>query len=238
MMKIVVLTTETLHHAYFVKKLSETHELANVVVETDVHAPNFEIRHEFEVIRETYEEDHFFGKQKKLIKDFATTFQIGSVNSGTAVEHIKSVDPDVIVVFGTGLLKKDVLSICPEGTINLHGGDPEKYRGLDSHLWSVYHDDYSSIVCTLHRVNASLDDGEIILRSPVELRKDMQLYELRRFNTEACVMLVLSALDMFSRFGRFISTPQRAKGRYYSFMPSPLKDICVRKFRNYTAGIA
>jgi methionyl-tRNA formyltransferase len=237
-MKIVVLTTETLHHAYFVQKLSENYELASVIVETDVYTPNFDIRHEFEAIRETYEEDHFFGKQKKVIKDFAATFQIGSVNSGPAVEHIASVDPDVIVVFGTGLLKKDVLSICPDGIMNLHGGDPERYRGLDSHLWSVYHDDYSSIVCTLHRVNASLDDGAIILRTPVEMRKNMQLYELRRFNTEACITLVLSALDMFSRFGRFISTPQREKGRYYSFMPSPLKDICVRKFRNYTAGIA
>ena len=46
--------------------------------------------------------------------------------------------------------------------INLHGGDPEKYRGLDSHLWSIYHEDWASLVSTLHVVSKDLDAGDSI----------------------------------------------------------------------------
>lgn len=233
-MKLVFLTTQTPHHTFFIKEILNHHEISGVIVETAIYAPSFEIQHEFESVREDYERNCFFGGESKTIQDFVEPVFVASVNDKKTIKYIESIEPDAIVVFGTGLLKKDIINTCPNGIINLHGGDPERYRGLDSHLWSIYHDDFSSIVCTLHRVNEALDDGEIVLQMPVAIHRDMQLFELRRFNTENCVMLVLAALDMFGRFGRFISHPQRRKGRYYSFMPSPLKDICVKKFNSYT----
>ena len=32
----------------------------------------------------------------------------------------------------------------------------QKYRGLDSHYWSIYHKDFESLVTTLHRVTPIL----------------------------------------------------------------------------------
>ena len=57
-----------------------------------------------------------------------------------------------------------MISIFENKIFNLHGGDPEKYRGLDSHYWSIYHNDFKSLITTLHKVRPILDTGEIVLQ--------------------------------------------------------------------------
>ena len=141
------------------------------------------------------------------------------------------------IVFGTGKVSKQVIQVCPNGIINLHGGNPEEYRGLDSHLWAIYHHDFSGLVTTLHRINEELDDGDIILQMPIQLRPDMGLHELRRYNTDVCIEMVLSAFDMFNRQGYMIDRPQQKRGRYYSFMPSVIKEICLKYFNQYVVNL-
>ena len=117
--------------------------------------------------------------------------------------------------------------------INLHGGDPEKYRGLDSHLWSIYHEDWASLVSTLHVVSKDLDAGDIIEKRSIDLLKTKDLYSLRAANTLNCINMSLLALDYFKNKGTFQLSPQTQKGRYYSFMPTVLKEVCVKKFCKY-----
>ena len=47
---------------------------------------------------------------------------------------------------------------------NLHGGNPEEFRGLDSHYWSIYHNNFNLYSC-LHKLSYKLDDGDIIFLS-------------------------------------------------------------------------
>ncbi len=142
--------------------------------------------------------------------------------------------PDALVVFGTGRLGEAVIGLSPDAAVNLHGGDPEDYRGLDTHLWAIYHGDFPSLVTTLHRLAPTLDSGEIIQSLPLPLERGMALHELRRVNTEICLRLTLAALDDFKRRGRFVGRQQRRIGRYYSFMPAVLKPLCVERFARHT----
>jgi len=157
-----------------------------------------------------------------------------TVNDETVVNEVSGLKPDIILVFGTGLLRKPIIKSCLKGMLNFHGGDPERYRGLDSHLWAIYHREYVSLVTTLHEVNPELDDGKILLRSRLPVTKNMPLLGLRAINTEVCVNLAIASLAEYERLGHFISCPQTTKGRYYSFMPTPLKDICVHRFAHFT----
>ncbi|MFQ5651443.1 MAG: formyltransferase family protein [bacterium] len=237
LMRIAVLTTETTHHTFFVRELGKVFPELCVVVEQQTLSPRFETHHPFEHEREEYERRVFFDGNGTTLADIARPFLVDSVNDPRALEHLTRLKPDVMVVFGTGIIREELLRLASPNMVNLHGGDPEAYRGLDSHLWAIYHRDYSNLITTLHYVNKDLDDGEIILQAPIRLFPGMRLHELRRFNTEVCVQLVVSALDMYARFGRFISRPQRSSGRYYSFMPAVLKDICVKRFESYTAKL-
>ena len=149
---------------------------------------------------------------------------------------LKKENPDMVLVFGTGLLKEHLIRVCPNNTYNLHGGDPESYRGLDSHLWAIYHRDFSSLVTTLHRLDTSLDTGDIILQGQIPLTQGMGLYMLRAVNTQLCVQLAVATIDMCSRYGNVVSRRQRQAGRYYSSMPSTLKSICCKNFEKYING--
>tara|TARA_Y100000816_G_C26094272_1_gene578757 strand:+ start:195 stop:905 length:711 start_codon:yes stop_codon:yes gene_type:complete len=236
-MKIVILTTNTPHHIFFVNKLSKNYKLNKIIVETSHIKPDFDTFHPFEKIRDEYENDILLNNQQIGFKDFASTEFYNSVNQKESVVEIKAISPDIIITFGTGIIKKDLINICPNGFINLHGGDPQFYRGLDSHLWAIYHKDFLQLVVTLHRLNSFLDDGEIIAKSKIELNKESNLFSLRAENTKICIDLVLMALNTFLKNNNFNSSPQRMKGRYYSFMPSALKEICLNNFNKYVSKL-
>ena len=90
---------------------------------------------------------------------------------------------------------------------------------------------------TLHWVEPTLDTGAIVDRQPLPLSKDMPLSDLRRVATELTVKMAISALREHAENGEILSTPQRRRGRYYSYMPAVLKDICVRNFERHTAAL-
>lgn len=236
-MKAVVLTTDTLHHTYFLQELNKEFPVDTVLVERNILPAPFETHHPFEDIREDYERRVFFQDKPVLLKDVANIAEVGSVNDPESVSYLREIAPDVIIVFGTGRISHEVIQICPDTIINLHGGDPEQYRGLDSHLWAIYHHDFGALMVTLHHLNERLDDGAIILQAEVPLKTGIEIYELRRYNTETCVVLTTSALSVFNRQGRFVSRPQSKCGRYYSFMPAVLKEICRVHFKEYTTKL-
>jgi len=236
-MKIVILTTETLHHTYFIKEISEKYPIEKVLIERDSLHAKFETNHPFEDVREEYEKKNFFNGKKVSLNNVSDTFETKTVNEPNAISFLKDLSPDIMISFGTGKISKEVIQICPDGIINLHGGNPEEYRGLDSHLWAIYNNDFDNFDVVAHRVNKNLDCGAIILQKPIKIFKSMKLYELRRYNTEICVELVLSAIYIYKKHGHFISHTQKKLGKYYSFMPTEKKEICVNRFNKYTEGI-
>jgi methionyl-tRNA formyltransferase len=100
-------------------------------------------------------------------------------------------------------------------------------------MWAIYHQEFEKLIVTLHRLNSRLDDGEIIQQAQIKLDKNSRIIKLRAENTKLCVQLTLSALLSYNKLGYFISKPQKRKGLYYSFMPSNLKEVCVKNFEQY-----
>lgn len=232
-MKYAILTTPTLHHLYFVQSLSELSPPALIINENNSFKPNFDTFHAFEAEREDYELKFWFNQGKPDFQDFAPVQDVESINQVQVMDSLIQLQPDLIIVFGTGKIKPELISLFPNKIFNLHGGDPQTYRGLDSHLWAIYHGDFSGLVTTLHRLNSVLDDGDIVLQSDIELEKNLPLYALRQRNTEVCVCLSRALLALQGQ-NTIVSYQQRAKGRYYSFMPSCLKSVCLKKFEKYT----
>jgi len=233
-----VLTTETLHHAHFVRALAAVCPVSCVVIERAAPAAGFETRHAFEDLRDAHESAVWFGGQTPTIAEFAETVAVDSVNDGRCAEVIRATGAEMVVVFGTRKIQPEVIGRCPDGFVNLHGGNPERYRGLDSHLWAIYHSDFDGLVTTLHRVAPALDTGDIVGQGPVPVRKGMGLHELRAANTEVCIRLTAEAIRQRRESGRLGARPLRARGRYYSAMPAVLKDGCVTRFARYTDGLS
>jgi methionyl-tRNA formyltransferase len=160
------------------------------------------------------------------------------MNEPAAIAGLESVAPEVLLVFGTGRLRPEVFARARVACLNLHGGNPEHYRGLDSHLWAIYHGDWDNLVSTLHHVDPELDTGDIVAQSQIRLDRTSRLPELRAANTQACLDLSLLALESLAARGRVPARRQVQRGRYYSFMPAVLKEECARKFARHVATLS
>lgn len=233
-MRVAVLTTQTSHHAHFVRSLAETHDVVGVLCETEAVKPRIHTEHPFEAERDAFETEQWFGGSVPDISAFAPCHRHASLNSDAAVRDLKGLSPDAAIVFGTGRLSEAVIDLLPGRLVNLHGGNPEEYRGLDTHLWAVYHGDFGSLQTCVHYVVPRLDTGRVLNIEPIPLHRGMELHELRKANTEVCVGLARHIMDFFGEGGVQVVRPMNRIGRYYSFMPTCLKELCVEKFRRHT----
>ena len=232
-MRIAILTTQTPHHARYVQAMDDAHDVAGVLLETTAAAAPFDTAHPFEQARDAFECETWFLGKEPIIADLAPTRSFSSLSHPDAAKALADMQADVAVVFGTGKLAGPILNVLPHRLLNLHGGDPQDYRGLDTHLWAVYHSDFGAIVSCLHFVEPDLDTGAVLEVKTVPLRKGMELHELRHANTETCIDITHTALRGFEPGNMLRVTPQQRRGRYYSFMPAVLKEICVTKFRRH-----
>jgi len=229
-MKLTLLTTDTPHHRFFAWRLHERYPLRSIWLERRCGRAPFPTAHPFEDRREAYERAVLLAGAPDDLRDLCEVHEVESMNATGPARALAVEGPEVLLVFGTGKLTPSVFGTARIACLNLHGGHPEHYRGLDSHLWAIYHGDWDSLVTTLHHVDATLDTGDIVLQTALRFERSTELHELRATNTRACLALSLLALDGLSATGQLPSRRQVQRGRYYSFMPAVLKEECVRKF--------
>ena len=232
-MNTVLLTTFTCHHSYFAAAVRDEFPWRAIFLENDKTHSFSKAHHGFEKAQYEYERRELGGGLWDSMNDIAPTKTFPCLNDAECVAALRALNPEVVIVFGTGRLKPSVIEVASRACLNLHGGDPEEYRGLDSHLWAIYHQDWRSLITTLHHVDSRLDTGDIVLQEQLRLSRHVKLYELRAVNTRACVNLVLMALDSLHRRGWLPRRCQRRHGRYYSSMPRELKKVCARKFNKH-----
>lgn len=236
-MNIVLLTTDTTHHKYFAWRLNERFPLRAVFLETRSARPRFDTSHPFELQRDQYEREELLADCSQPIQVIAETHSFDSMNDAPCIRLLRDLAPEVVMVFGTGKLSPSVIETATAASFNLHGGNPEEYRGLDSHLWTIYHCDYDNLVSTLHCVDIELDTGDIILQTRLALTQGTQLHELRAISTRELLGMSQSALHSLQSSGRLETRRQMKRGRYYSFMPAVLKEECVSKFARHVARL-
>jgi len=236
-MQVVLLTTATPHHLYYAWQMRQANALSAIVVETEGVRFSFSTEHPYEQERDRYEHEALLLEAPKSLDEVAPVLRCTNVNTPPALDELRLLRPDVLMIFGAGRVSREVTSIPTTACLNLHGGNPEAYRGLDSHLWAIYHRDFSNLISTLHFVAPELDSGEIVFSAGLPILPGTGLYQLRAINTRVCVDLSLLAVRALKDGLPLPSRPQHARGRYYSAMPTVLKEDCLAKFAHYTARL-
>lgn len=231
-MRLVVLTTDTPCHAQFVADTMHMHrDSTHVIWEKERPLAPWWAEHELDRHRDQYEKERFGLDQRVL----GVGCDVENVNGRVGL--ITRMRPDVVIVYGTGKLSPEVIATCPQ-MFNLHGADAEMYRGLDGAYWAIYWGDFDAIAVTLHRVEPTLDTGEIVSKRKIPLRPGMGVHELRAEAALLCNEMVADLLDDIEH-GRLKTRPQRGrKARYFSFMPACLKSHVERKFKEHVNGMA
>ena len=232
-MKVLILTTKTNHHLYFLHQLSlyRRLDLFSVFEKKSIKF-NFKTEHKLDDLRNSYEYS-ILSKKKIKYSLLSKKKEVWDINSKTSITLIKKFSPDIIISYGVGKIREDFLNNFQKKTFNLHGGNPEYYRGLDSFLWAIYHKDFKNFYVTLHEVNKTFDSGGVIYKKKLTFNRKTNIYNLRLISTDICLLLSKRIIKQFLSLKKYKVKSQIKKGRYYSAMPSVLKQNCINNFNNY-----
>ncbi len=96
-------------------------------------------------------------------------FQPEKMRDGTALQMLRTLRPDILVVVAYGrILPDDILALPPLGAVNVHGSLLPKYRGAAPIQWAVLNGDRVTGVSTMY-LSSEMDSGDIIYSEETEI---------------------------------------------------------------------
>ncbi len=172
MPRVLLLTSTFLRHMFFVQHLANNLEVTGVWQEEKSFKPEIYAKSEDD---EKVIADHFFARDESEEKYFGAynnlnlqddvihrKLSAGSINSQEELDIMKEYKPDIILVFGTGILKDEIIDLCPGNIINLHLGLSPYYRGSGTNFWPLVNGEPEYVGATIHYLDKGIDSGAMI----------------------------------------------------------------------------
>lgn len=235
-MKLVIFSTDTKHHRYFINKIAKDFEICSIIYERNKLEKDY-VTGPFFDGEENIFEDKFFEEVEYEIND-RNMIEVHNVNQKPLVKYIEHLEPDLGISFGTGLIKPYIFNIPKWGTINIHRGCIDSYRGLDSDLWALYNNEFDKIDVTVHYIDENLDTGDVLLKKNLPLDKVNNIYEMKYHTTVIATEMVMEILNKFlSRNDKIDGEKQAKLGKYFSAMNLEEKHKALDNFLTYKMDI-
>lgn len=237
-MRLVLFSTRTKHHYYFIQKLHKKHDISQVIFEKRNLNPAYKTGPFFDSEQDEYEK-RFFDEADRGVKPQLPdvlekkAIDVYSVNQEGMKEYLNALRPDIIWVYGTGRIKPHIIEIPKWGMINLHGGISQKYRGLDSILWAMYYNDFNNLGLTVNYVVPELDTGNILMQEYLKVSKDDEIYHYRYKMTLLATSASIELLKEFEKNKAPLLAKPQVPGNYYSLMPLEKKWTSFHNFKKY-----
>jgi methionyl-tRNA formyltransferase len=156
----------------------------------------------------------FFGERTPALERRELLIEVPHINHPQVAALADRLQPDVIAVFGTSLIRGPLLARGRLGIFNLHGGLSPRYRGADCTFWALYNGEPDQVGCTLHRIDAGIDTGALVAHVCPEVREgddELTLFWRGIRDSAEVYVQMLDRLERGERLGR----PQMEKGRLY-----------------------
>lgn len=121
-------------------------------------------------------------------------FQPVQLRDGSALEELRALKPELIVVAAYGrILPQEILDLPPKGCINVHSSLLPRYRGAAPIHWAVVNGDAETGV-TIMKVAPELDAGDILgqIATPIDPEETVETVHdrLARLGGELLVQVV------------------------------------------------
>ena len=184
--KIVILSGQELRHEFFRKYLAsqlsydvvgcfcegEEKSLQNRLIEENLLKGILE-QH---VNKRKESEENFFRSFNSSSKDIENTFFIkkGEINTKLIFEQIKNLRPDLLICFGSSIIKGNLIDFYKGKIINVHLGLSPYYRGSGTNVWPLINSEPEYMGATYMYLDEGIDTGEIIhqIQTPLKSGDD------------------------------------------------------------------
>lgn len=227
--RVVILCGDDSHHRYLIARLASSQDVALAVVESSAGA----IRRLAKARRYKQLCTHVYHRMRRAVSGTAgyrrryfsvdelpvasvPVLKVDSINDSAVPLSIKRYAPDIIIVMGTSILKKDVLEAAGNiPIVNIHGGCLPDYKGNHCFFFALLNEDFSKIATTIHLIDSGIDSGSVICRiHPTIYRYDNA--EMLYCRAEKDAITELDAL--ITKYGVGIAdlaVPQPERGHLY-----------------------
>jgi folate-dependent phosphoribosylglycinamide formyltransferase PurN len=233
-MKIAIITADQPRHKYFANAICEHFgdSVCRVVSEVKFYDPhNEEIQHRYRgeseedialwdwhfSLRDEMEEKYFgFHKDFSIGKEKLTSIPAGSLNSKEVISQFKNDAPDVMAVFGSGILKKELIQIPPKGIINCHLGLSPYYRGSGTNFWPLYNGEPEYVGVTIHYLDEGIDSGVIIKQGRPDIVIGDNQHDIGNKTIQVGVKCMVEVLERFAQGEEVVGVTQSDEGKLYT----------------------
>lgn len=182
-LKIVALIGTPVHLNYFVNRIAQDHDLALVIRENSrsnllqkilekgiLKSISIIIRHFRQRNKIRGEYDRVMGDQwQEMNKDLALE-TVTDINSPEVVALLERIQPDLVIVQGTTLIRNKTLKGIPL-VLNLHWGLSPYYKGSYCTEWAMLNHDLCNIGFTIHKISSKIDGGDILAQGRPEIEE-------------------------------------------------------------------
>ncbi len=224
-MKILFIGGNHPRHLYYIRKINDVYPIhgaiflkrEKMVLEIpsgleDIDAANF-VKHFSK--REEAEAKYFGHTNIEIFKCNKLVLRNENLNSQASIDFIKKVNPDIVLIFGTGLIKEPLFSAMPKNAINLHLGLSPRYRGAATLFWPFYFLEPQFAGSTFHHIVPEPDSGDVIHQLVPTLEKGDSLHDVAckvvLESAEICIKLLMK----FSAIGYFNTHKQQSSGKNF-----------------------
>jgi methionyl-tRNA formyltransferase len=148
---------------------------------------------------------------------------------------MRALAPNLVLVFGTEILRDDMIASFRGNLINLHLGLSPYYRGSGTNFWPLVNREPEYVGATIHYLDAGIDSGPIISHVRPEMRATDGPHDVgNRAILAAAAALTQVALAHARQ--PVAATPQGRDGRLY--LRRHLTADAVRQcYRNFSDGM-
>lgn len=142
--------------------------------------------------------DRVLGERWRALNPDVHAFETESINGGNVAEELERLQPDVIAVHGTGIVKRRILNKAPLA-LNLHWGLSPYYRGTHCTNWALVNWDPYNIGVTIHKLTKVIDGGSILAQARPEIDPGDSLNDINMKLTVLGTGLMVEALSRHAR---------------------------------------
>ncbi len=121
-------------------------------------------------------------------------YQPERIRRPEAVEQLKQMRPDAMVVVGYGqIIPQSIIDIPRHGIVNVHASLLPKYRGAAPIQWAIANGEARTGVTTM-RIDAGLDTGDMLLKWETSIGPEENAVELGQRMAQAGADLLVQTL--------------------------------------------
>ena len=242
-MRAILLTSTFRRHNYVANTLAHGCSLVGVWQEEKSFVPERYARNDAEerVIHDHFAsrdaaEERYFGEHAAVVAGPEhRRVSPGACNDPEEIARMVALEPDVVFVFGTGILREQVLSAFPGRIINMHLGLSPYYRGSGTNFWPLVNREPEFVGATIHYLDAKIDHGGILVHARPAIEPGDGPHDIgnKTIAAAADAALKAAAAHMSGTAG---AVPQWQRGRLYQRKHFGA-DAVRRLYRNFETGM-